>query len=129
MKKFSICIVPITIIGIFTATFSGITIPSAFSQLLENENTDNSFLLKARIIVKDSNTDTIEVKLKSQNVIQEQFYDRSIDDNSQTLLKFRFDEAFNSSYEICAESVQESNVYACKGGILYTFKPNVTLTI
>ena len=101
----------------------------AFSQVLQNENKQDLFLLKARIIVKDSKTEKIEVKLKSQNAIQEQFYDKSIDDNSQTLLKFRLNEVFNTPYEICAESLQEKYVYACKGGILYDLKPNVTLTL
>ena len=100
-----------------------------FSQLLQNEIKEDSFLLKARIIVKDSKTETIQVKLKSQNSIQEQFYDKSMDDNSQTLLKFRLNEVFNTPYEICAESLQEKYVYACKGGILYNLKPNVTLTL
>ncbi|MGD1838984.1 MAG: hypothetical protein ACPKPY_13125 [Nitrososphaeraceae archaeon] len=122
-------ITTIAIIGVIMAIYSEITIPLAFSQAFENENIDNYFLLKARIIVKDSSTQTIEVKLKSQNIVQEQFYDRSIDDNSQTLLKFKFNEAFNAPYEICAESVQEKYVYACKGGLLYDLRPNVTLTL
>ena len=129
MKKFSIFIIPIIVVSIIFAPSLGSTIPVAFSQLLEDEKGEKSFLLRARIIVKDPNTETIQIKFKSQNAAQEQLYDRSADDNSQTRLKFKFNESLNAPYEICAESIQDSKVYTCKGGLLYTLKPNVTLTI
>ena len=128
-RNLSILIIPITIISIIFAPSLEVTLPSAFSQLLENEKSDQSFLLRARIIVNDPTTETVGVKLKSQNIAQEQSYDRSVDDNSQTRLKFKFNDVFNTQYEICATSNQDSNVYACKGGLLYTLKPNVTLTL
>lgn len=60
------------------------TIPSLFSLLSENDKSDQLFLLRTRIIVNDLATDEIKIKLKSQNVVQEQFYNKSTGDTSQT---------------------------------------------
>ncbi|MGD1834369.1 MAG: hypothetical protein ACPKQO_01445 [Nitrososphaeraceae archaeon] len=60
------------------------TIPSLSSLLSENDKSDQLFLLRTRIIVNDLATDQIKIKLKSQNVVQEQFYNKSTSDTSQT---------------------------------------------
>ena len=127
--KISCLVITIAIISVFMAAPAEVTIPPVFSQLGDNLKGDQSFLLKARIVVSDPGTKTVEIKLKSENVAQEQIYDRSLDNNSKTRLKFKFNESFNAPYEICAESVQDKEVYACKGGVLSNMKTNVTLTI
>ncbi|MGD1837861.1 MAG: hypothetical protein ACPKPY_07360 [Nitrososphaeraceae archaeon] len=127
--KISALLITITIMSVIMAAPAEVAIPSAFSQFGENLKGEQSFLLKARIIVNDPGTKTVEIKLKSENVAQEQLYDRSLDNNSKTRLKFKFNEALNTPYEICAESIQDKDVYACKGGLLSDNKPNITLTL
>ena len=127
--KISILSISISIMGVLMAHTSEMSIPLIFAQLSEDTKDSEQFLLKARVIVKDPNTEQVEIKLKSENVAQEKFYDKNLDDNSKTRLKFKFNEAFNAPYEICAESVQDKDVYACKGGLLETVKPNLTLHI
>ena len=127
--KISILVIAFSIISITIGSSSNMTIPLAFSQFVEDDEKDKSFLLRARIIINDQSTEQVEIKLKSENVAQQEFFDKNIENKSKTKLKFKFNEAFNAPYEICSESIQDNDVYACKGGILYTLRPNVTLTL
>ncbi|MGD1837643.1 MAG: hypothetical protein ACPKPY_06250 [Nitrososphaeraceae archaeon] len=127
--KISILIITLSITGVIMAPSAEMSIPYAFSQLLESENNEKNFLLRVRIIIKDKSTEQVEIKFKSEDVAQKQIFDKGSNDSSKKRFKFKFIEEFNSPYEICAESAQNKDIYACKGGILYTLRPNVTLYV
>ena len=128
MKISIIIIITLSITSLMFAATSAMSIPKAFSQLSDDddEEEDRLFLLRARIIVDDQNTEQVEIKFKSDNVAQQEVFEKSENSTSKKF-KFRFNEAFKAPYEICAESVQNKDVYSCKGGLLHSLKPNVTL--
>ena len=127
-RRISIIIITLSITSLMIASTSGMSIPKAFSQLLDDDISDRLFLLRARIIVNDQSTEQVEIKFKSENVAKQQFFEKNENITSKKF-KFRFNEAFKAPFEICAESVQNKDVYSCKGGLLYSLKPNVTLTL
>ena len=126
--RISIIIITVSITSLMIASTSGMSTPKAFSQLLDDDQNDRLFLLRARIVVNDQSTEQVEIKFKSENVALQQFFEKNENITSKKF-KFRFNEAFNSPFEICAESVQNKDIYSCKGGLLFSLKPNVTLTL